>query len=292
MGKIVKSFFIILIVIFNLLVLYVLWNTLIYPSIEKIKIEKSERLNENEISEEEKSNLEIVISDHIEAAKRKLEKVESYDDYIQKDISNLAPTDFVNVRDVDKTIIIDPIYLKKELAYLENNEIKYFIAQNYQNTVLRKATAQKLAQANKLATIELGCYIRVYEAYRSVEVQSALRNHFVATAPEDLQDKINIYVAAPGHSNHQKGIAVDVALVDIETGKEIEMPSDYLEFSTLAYAYPDPNITSIEAIENTRKFQDIMIRSGFEVYTGEWWHFNDNETKKIVKFEPIDPDGI
>jgi len=298
-GKIVKRGFIILVIVFNLLVLYVLWNIFIYPSIERVKTEKneiitekSESSKENESSEDEENNLETDLSNNVEGAEQELDKVETYDDYIQKDISNLDSTDFVNVRDVDKTIIIDPIYLKKELAYIENNEIKYFIAQNYENTVLRKVTAQKLAQANKLATIELGCYIRVYEAYRSVEVQSALRNHFIATAPEEMQDKINIYVAAPGRSNHQKGIAVDVALVDIETGKEIEMPSEYLEFSTLAYAYPDPSITSKQAIENITKFQDIMIRSGFEVYIGEWWHFNDNETKKIVKFEPINPDGI
>lgn len=293
MKKIIKWGLILLVIIFNLLILYLLWETFIYPNVEKFKQEKNEIIIEVDInSSEEEKNLETDENNDISNIDQELENGESEEEYIQKDISNLAPTDFVNVRDVDKTIIIDPIYLKKELAYIENDEIKYFIAQDYENTVLRKVTAQKLAEANKLATIELGCFIRIYEAYRSVEVQSALRNHFIATAPEEIQDKINIYVAAPGRSNHQKGIAVDVTLVDIETGDEIEMPSEYLEFSPLAYAYPDPSITSEQAVENIRKFQDIMIRAGFEVYAGEWWHFNDNETKEFVKFEPINPDEI
>jgi len=210
--------------------------------------------------------------------------------YIKKDLSERAPTDFVDIRDVDEQIIVHPIFLEMPLMVGKDEAAEYCIVQTYEKTVLRKATAEKLKAANTLAMEKYGCRIRVYEGYRAIEVQKALREHFVNTAPEELQAKASTFIASPGHSKHQSGVAVDLTLVDMGTGKELKMPSDYLTFSVDASAYPDASHCDKTAMANVGKLQDVMASSGFEIYAGEWWHFNDMETLKKVKCEVISPD--
>ncbi len=209
---------------------------------------------------------------------------------LKKDLSDKGPTDFVDIQDFDKDLVVRPIFLEMPLLTGKDEAAAYCIVQTYEKTVLRKATAEKLKAANALAIEKYGCRIRVYEGYRAIEVQKALREHFVNTAPAELQAKASTYIASPGHSKHQSGVAVDLTLVDMETGKELKMPSDYLSFSLDASAYPDAATCDETAMANVRKLQDVMVSSGFEIYSGEWWHFNDMETLKEAKCEVISPD--
>lgn len=210
--------------------------------------------------------------------------------YVKKNISDRAPTDYVDIRDVDTNIIVRPVFLEKALWVGKGSAAKLRIVQTYKNAVLRKATADKLSNANMLAMSELGCRIRIYEAYRSADVQAALREHFVNTAPKELQSMVSNYVASPGYSKHQLGVAVDLTLVDMETGRELSMPSDYLSFSPDAYAFPKISEKNEDTIENVKNLQNIMTAAGFEIYSQEWWHFNDNETAEKVKYQMINPD--
>jgi len=82
------------------------------------------------------------------------------------------------------------------------------------------------------------------------------------------------YVADPAKgSRHNRGSAVDVTLVRLDTGRELPMPSGYDDFSAKAhYAWTN---TSAEAIRNRTLLCDTMVRHGFVPMPSEWWHFDD-----------------
>lgn len=81
------------------------------------------------------------------------------------------------------------------------------------------------------------------------------------------------YVASPwSGSRHNRGAAVDVSIIDLETGNEIQMPTGYDDFSEAAH----PDYMNLP--ENVLKNREILIqemqRHGFKVYPFEWWHFD------------------
>lgn len=81
------------------------------------------------------------------------------------------------------------------------------------------------------------------------------------------------YVASPWQgSRHNRGAAVDVSLIDMETGEEIQMPTGYDDFSEAA----NPEYMNLP--DNVLKNREILIyemqKHGFKVYPYEWWHFD------------------
>ena len=166
----------------------------------------------------------------------------------------------VCIQNVDSTILID-------LRYASENNFTKQQVYPVSIAVLRKETAQKLADANR-EFYKLGFKIKVWDAYRPPSVQKI----FWALIHDDR------YVANPnkGGSKHNRGGAVDITLVDLH-GKELVMPSEFDDFSEKA----DPNgpFMTAEAKVNVGHLQRVMIKNGFTPYEHEWWHFDDNDWK-------------
>ncbi len=81
------------------------------------------------------------------------------------------------------------------------------------------------------------------------------------------------YVASPyGGSRHNRGAAVDVSLVDLATGEEIQMPTAYDSFTEAAH--PDYTNLPENVIVNREILINEMQNHGFKVYPTEWWHFD------------------
>lgn len=128
---------------------------------------------------------------------------------------------------------------------------------------LRSATALKLAEVqDELERSNLG--LKVFDAYRPLSVQKI----FWAIVPDER------YVADPAKgSRHNRGGAVDVTLVKLDTGDELMMPTGFDDFSERAgYAF-----TNLEAsaIRNRTMLRETMMRHGFAPMETEWWHFDD-----------------
>jgi D-alanyl-D-alanine dipeptidase len=82
------------------------------------------------------------------------------------------------------------------------------------------------------------------------------------------------FVALPKKgSNHSRGIAVDVTLVDIKTGKEVEMPTKFDDFSEKARIDYNKGITE-DAKKHRNLLQQTMKDHNFIPYSREWWHFS------------------
>jgi D-alanyl-D-alanine dipeptidase len=129
---------------------------------------------------------------------------------------------------------------------------------------LHKPTAVKLDNAQKKLESK-GFGLKVYDAYRPLSVQKT----FWKIMPDEK------YVADPAKgSRHNRGSAVDVTLVELDSGRELEMPSGFDDFSQRAgYAFTNLPPT---AVSNRALLRATMIECGFLPFETEWWHFDDS----------------
>jgi D-alanyl-D-alanine dipeptidase len=78
------------------------------------------------------------------------------------------------------------------------------------------------------------------------------------------------YIAA--RSGHSRGSTVDLTLVRLDDGRELEMGTPYDFFSPRAW--PADRQVSAEAQRNRAVLAAAMRRGGFVPYAKEWWHFS------------------
>ncbi len=164
--------------------------------------------------------------------------------------------------------------LKKTIAGL-HFDIRYATTDNFvkeqlypeARCLLRKESAEKLAKAQSLLQ-EKGLALKLFDGYRPLSVQKKLWEKY----------PVEGFVANPAKgSNHNRGAAVDVTLVD-KDGKELPMPSAYDEFSERAHR--DFQGGTEEERTNRKTLEDAMQNAGFLGLKSEWWHFDDVEAKK------------
>ena len=139
------------------------------------------------------------------------------------------------------------------------------------------------ARALKAVSNELivqGYRLKVFDAYRPV---SAVK-HFVLWGIEDQDIRMKPYfypdlekqeLFAKGYiakqSSHSRGSTVDLTLLDMKTGKELDMGSPFDLFSEISH--PDCTEITEEQYENRMVLQRAMVRNGFIPFACEWWHF-------------------
>ena len=139
------------------------------------------------------------------------------------------------------------------------------------------------ARALKSAAMELyvkGYMLKIFDAYRP---QCAVK-HFMLWGIEDTDIRMKPYfypelekqeLFAKGYiakqSSHSRGSALDLTLLDMKTGKELDMGSPFDLFSTRSH--PDCRDITDEQYENRMMLQSTMLRNGFLPLDCEWWHF-------------------
>ena len=142
---------------------------------------------------------------------------------------------------------------------------------------------QEAARALKAAANELnvlGYRIKVFDAYRPA---GAVR-HFVLWGIEDTDIRMKPYfypdlnkteLFEKGYiaskSSHSRGSTVDLTLLDMATGKELDMGSPFDLFSEVSH--PDCHTITEEQYANRMILRSSMLRNGFEPIDCEWWHF-------------------
>ena len=190
---------------------------------------------------------------------------------LMRPLVNPQDVDFVRVKDYIPDIVTD-------LKYATEDNFTGQVIYDFEDVFLRYGTVMKLkAVAEELAP--QGLVLKLWDGFRPVSAQFRLWE----ICPDDT------YVADPnkGYSNHSRGFAVDVTLVDNQ-GREVEMPTGFDDFS--AQADRDYSECSETARENAVLLESVMEKQGFKGYWGEWWHFND--TKKYEVETCFDPEVI
>lgn len=166
----------------------------------------------------------------------------------------------VDVRTLDPTILVD-------LRYATGNNFTGAVLPGYgaRKALLRREAAQALARVQaRLRTGGLG--LRIWDAYRPVRATRAMVVWAERTGRTDLLDQE--YIAR--RSRHNLGVAVDLTLVDLVTGTELDMGTPFDTFSEAAH--------TANAQGRVLRYRQILVRAmeeeGFRNYENEWWHFS------------------
>lgn len=172
-------------------------------------------------------------------------------------------------------------------------EIRYYSTYNFIGdringyeepcALITKQAARALLSVNNEMIVQ-GYRLKIFDAYRPA---CAVR-HFVMWGIEDLDLRMKPYfypdlekqeLFAKGYiaskSSHSRGSTVDLTLLDMKTGKELDMGSPFDLFNDISH--PDSKAVTDEQFENRMKLQSVMVRNGFEPIDCEWWHFTLND---------------
>lgn len=129
---------------------------------------------------------------------------------------------------------------------------------------LRARAARALARAEKTLNGD-GLGLRVLDAYRPARASRAMVRWAERSGNEHL---LNGWIAA--RSNHNRGAAVDVTLVRVETGRELAMGTAYDRFSSKSATTG----VSGKSLRNRLRLRRALEAEGFRNYRREWWHYD------------------
>jgi len=156
-------------------------------------------------------------------------------------------------------------------------DIRYATANNFTGIklysepkcFLQEGTARKLAMVVRKLRTKLMLGVKIFDGYRPLSVQRALW--------EMMPDPQ--YVADPAvGSKHNRGAAVDLTLVDLVSGQEMEMGTGYDDFTDRAH--PDFRNLPETTLCNRAILREMMMEHSFEPIPTEWWHFDDVDWEK------------
>lgn len=174
----------------------------------------------------------------------------------------------VDVRSVDSTIEVDA-------RYATGNNFTGAPLPGYEanRALLRRAAAEALGRVQRRLRTE-GLGLRVYDGYRPLRATTAMVSWAERTGRRELLD--SGYIAR--RSRHNLGVAVDLTLVDLETGTEVPMGTPYDTFTPAAH--------TANAEGRVRRYREVLVRAmeseGFQNFSKEWWHFSYPVENEVV----------
>ena len=168
-------------------------------------------------------------------------------------------------------------------------EIRYYSTYNFIGeridgyeepcALLTKEAARALKSVSNEMIVH-GYRLKIFDAYRP----ACAVKHFVLWGIEDQDIRMKPYfypdlqkqeLFEQGYiakkSSHSRGSTVDLTLLDMSTGKELDMGSPFDLFSVVSH--PDYKGITEQQYENRMMLQRAMVRNGFEPVDCEWWHF-------------------
>ena len=201
----------------------------------------------------------------------------------------------MNTDKYKNTVTMDPSGFVILAEYVPSiiQEIRYYSTYNFIGeridgyeepcALLTREAARALKAVSKEMFTQ-GYYLKVFDAYRPV----CAVKHFTLWGIEDLDlrmkpcfypDLQKQELFAKGYiaslSSHSRGSTVDLTLLDMLSGKELDMGSPFDLFSEKSH--PDYPGVSEEQYENRMLLQKAMRRHGFQPIDCEWWHFTLEE---------------
>ncbi|MBQ8667023.1 MAG: M15 family metallopeptidase [Lachnospiraceae bacterium] len=168
-------------------------------------------------------------------------------------------------------------------------EIRYYSTYNFIGdridgyeepcALLTKEAARALKSVAAEVMVQ-GYRLKVFDAYRP----ACAVKHFVLWGIEDQDVRMKPYfypdlekqeLFIKGYiakqSSHSRGSTVDLTLLDMKSGKELDMGSPFDFFGPVSH--PDYKGITDEQYENRMILQNVMTRNGFKTIDCEWWHF-------------------
>jgi D-alanyl-D-alanine dipeptidase len=172
-----------------------------------------------------------------------------------------------------KTIVPNIQY---DLRYATlNNFMHQQVYKEGSHTFLRLIVARALGRVQQELN-EKDLSLKIWDAYRPYSVT------------EKMWDLIKDerYVADPKKgSGHNRGIAVDLTIIDRTTGKELDMGTGFDNFTDTAHQ-TFKNLP-LEILNNRALLKTVMEKNGFVAMETEWWHFFwNNQDFELLDIDP------
>ena len=173
-----------------------------------------------------------------------------------------------------------------ELTELSNTiklDIRYATANNFvgrpvyteARAFLQRAAAAAVVRVHEKLR-EQGLGLVIFDGYRPWTITKL----FWEVVSEDKRK----FVADPAKgSKHNRGCAVDLSIYNLRSGKLIDMPSGFDEFTERA----SPNYTGGTEKERANRdlLRSLMEAEGFSVNPNEWWHFDYKDWEKYAIYD-------
>jgi len=177
--------------------------------------------------------------------------------------------------DYKKQVKDDPSKKMTELKELIPGivyDLRYATTNNFMRRLMYPAatpyTYMRLPAATALQKIQQelnakGLGLKIYDAYRPYSVTVKFW--------ELVKDER--YVANPSKgSGHNRGVAVDLTIIDIKTRKELNMGTGFDNFSDTAH-HTFKKLPA-DVLANRELLRSTMEKFGFNTYNEEWWHYS------------------
>lgn len=153
--------------------------------------------------------------------------------------------------------------LQYDLRYASTNNFMHrkMYAANTRYTFLRAPAAHALAAVQQELNGR-GYGLKIFDAYRPYSVTVSFW--------ELVKDER--YVANPSKgSGHNRGLAVDLTIIDLKTGKELDMGTGFDNFTDTAHH----EFTQLPqaVLANRELLKTMMQKHGFALLETEWWHY-------------------
>ncbi len=170
--------------------------------------------------------------------------------------------------------------LKLDIRYATENNFLGEPVYNSAHAFARKPAAEDLKKVQEELK-KIGYELKIYDAYRPYE----------ATVKFYKKVKDTVYVASAWKgSRHNRGCAIDLTIISSETGKELDMPTPFDDFTEKAHS--DYLELSPEQIKNRDLLIGVMSKHNFTNYSAEWWHYDYNGWDKFglmnLSFEQLE----
>ena len=186
------------------------------------------------------------------------------------------PTGFISLNDACPSMKIHMSY-----ATAENFTGEIVTGYKAKKAYLAKAPAEALCLVQAEAQ-KRGLSLKIYDSYRPVkavaffqawaqkpETNSQIKEHYYPGFTR-LQLFEQGYIAK--QSSHSRGSAVDLTLVEMESGRSLDMGSAFDYFDDLSNT-DSPKVTD-EQKKNRMILKELMEGKGFKNFSQEWWHYS------------------
>jgi len=185
-----------------------------------------------------------------------------------------VPSGFVDLKKAVPSLVL-------ELRYSGENNFIGKPIDGYEARICYISTPAAVAlKSVQEKLLPFGFGLKIFDAYRP---QRAV-NHFVRWAkdlndtkmkasyyPDVLKSELfdKGYIAA--RSGHSRGSTVDLTLIDLATGKELDMGTGFDFFSPISW--PTSKEVTSQQRANRLLLRSVMLSQGFRPLEEEWWHF-------------------
>lgn len=170
--------------------------------------------------------------------------------------------------------------------------------------------AQSMGVAKEMN--EQGMILKVEDAYRDRDMQTRLafkpgvfdkivqccvwENSGELPDIDIITRRLSVLIAAcPKTGTHMSASALDISVVDRDTGEELARGAPYLEMSELT-PMNSPFVTDA-ARANRARITDLMKKHGFAAYPYEFWHYSAGDSiacllsdNNTARYGPVDLD--